>query len=265
MSVERMLEQDEAQARWREYVTTRSPALREALIRDHAILARRAVERLQITPWGCVSKEDLISHAVIGLIDAIDRYDPEHGSSFEAFAMPRIRGAILDALRQLDWVPRSVRAREQKLRRAFGSLEAVLGRPPRDDEVAAELGIGLEELEQLVTEVARGSLLSLDDLVTGMGESTTLGEVTPGSDGDDPYLSQERSEALRRLAEAIDALPEREKLVVSLYYYHELTLKEIGLVLKVTEQRVSQIHTKAMLRLSHKLIRHTELMASLGA
>lgn len=266
-----MTEQAESQTRWREYVRTRCPKLREAIIRDYAVLARRAVERLQITPWGCVSQDDLISHAVIGLIDAVDRYDPEYGPPFEGFAMPRIRGAILDALRQLDWVPRSVRVKEQQLRRVYGKLEGVLGRPPRDEEVAAELGIDLAELEQLVTDVARGSVLSLDDLVAasardgGGGEGTTLGEVTPASDTHDPYRKQERSEAHRRLADAIDALPEREKLVVSLYYYHELTLKEIGRVLKVTEQRVSQIHTKAMLRLSHKLIRHSELMASLAA
>ena len=259
-----MTEQIEIQARWREYVKTRSPQLREAIIKDYAILARRAVERLQISPWGCVSQEDLISHAVIGLIDAIDRYDPEVGTPFEGFAMPRIRGAILDALRQLDWVPRSVRVKEQQLRRTYGKLEAVLGRPPKDEEVAEELGVDLHELERLVTEVARGSVLSLDDLVAGMGE-TTLGDVTPSNGADDPYRSQERDEAHRRLADAIDGLPEREKLVVSLYYYHELTLKEIGGILKVTEQRVSQIHTKAMLRLSHKLIRHTELMATLAA
>jgi RNA polymerase sigma factor FliA len=266
-----LTEHAESQARWREYVRTRCPKLREAIIRDYAVLAKRAVERLQISPWGCVSQEDLISHAVIGLIDAVDRYDPEYGPPFEGFAMPRIRGAILDALRQLDWVPRSVRVKEQQLRRVYGKLEGVLGRPPRDEEVAADLGIDLAELEQLVTDVARGSVLSLDDLVAASardasgGEGTTLGEVTPASDSHDPYRKQERSEAHRRLADAIDALPEREKLVVSLYYYHELTLKEIGRVLKVTEQRVSQIHAKAMLRLSHKLIRHTELMASLAA
>jgi RNA polymerase sigma factor FliA len=265
------MEPNEAQARWRDYAKQRSPQLREALIRDYAVLARRAVDRLQITPWGCVSKDDLLGHAIIGLIDAVDRYDPEHGTPFEGFAMPRIRGAILDALRQLDWVPRSVRVKEQKLRHAYGRLEAIYGRPPTDEEVAAELEVDPEALEQLITDVARGSILSLDDLVTAgtsateTGDSTTLGEVTPGSSAQDPYRAQERHEAQRRLAEAIDALPERERLVVSLYYYRELTLKEIGLVLQVTEQRVSQIHTKAMLRLSHKLIRHTELIACLAS
>lgn len=260
-----MLETREAQNRWREYVRSRAPRLREAIIRDYAILARRAVERLQISPWGCVSQDDLISHAVIGLIDAVDRYDPEQGVPFEGFAMPRIRGAVLDSLRRLDWVPRTVRADEARLRRAYGRLEGILGRPPTDEEVAEELGVESDELERLVTEVARGSVLSLDDLVAGVGEGNPLSETIPTTDADGPQRSQERTEARRRLAEAIDALPEREKLVVALYYYNELTLKEIGRVIGVTEQRVSQIHTKAMLRLSHKLLRHSDLVATLAA
>jgi len=259
------MEQIQVQARWREYVETRSPKLREAIIRDYAVLAKRAVERLQITPWGCVSKDDLLSHALIGLIDAVDRYDPQHGTPFEGFAMPRIRGAILDALRGLDWVPRSIRVEENKLRRAYNQLESVLGRTPTDEEVADELGVTVQALERLQTNVARSSVLSLDDLVTGMGESTTLGEVTADYGTPDPYRNRERSDAKTRLAEAIGTLPEREKLVVSLYYYQELTLKEIGQVLKVTEQRVSQIHSKAMLRLSHKLVRHSELMVGMAA
>jgi RNA polymerase sigma factor for flagellar operon FliA len=288
----------EVTARWREYVNTRQPSLREEMIRHYAILARRAVERLQISPWGCVSNDDLLSHAILGLIDAVDRYDPEHGTPFEGFAMPRIRGAILDALRQLDWVPRTVRVKESRLRRAYGELEATLGRPPTDPEVARELGMELEELERLEAEVARGSVLSLDDLVpaggrgggpahsaagsrenarsgsegaragatgTGDGASTTLGDVTPDVAAPDPHHRHELGEARARLVEAIHALPEREKLVVSLYYYHGLTLKEIGLILSVTEQRVSQIHARAILRLSHKLIRHTDLLATLAA
>lgn len=254
-----------SQARWQEYVRTRSPRLREAIIRDYAILARRAVERLQISPWGCVSTEDLVSHAIIGLINAVDRYDPDMGTPFEGFAMPRIRGAILDALRRLDWAPRSVRAEENRLRRAYGHLEAVLGRTPSDDEVARELGIETSELEHLVSDISRSSVVSLDDLVAGMEESTSRGDRVPASSALDPYGKQEKREARKHLIEAISSLPEREKLVVSLYYDKELTLKEIGRVLGVTEQRVSQIHTKAMLRLSHKLIRHSELVACLAA
>jgi RNA polymerase sigma factor for flagellar operon FliA len=260
-----VIDERTAQKQWREYVRTRSQRLREQIIANYAILARRAVERLQISPWGCVSREDLLGHALVGLIDAVDRYDPEHGTTFEAYAMPRIRGAVLDALRRLDWVPRTVRVRETKLRRAYGKLESLMGRSPTDAEVAEELGVDPSELDELITEVARGSLLSLDDLIAGAGDGTTLGDVTPAQERDDPSRQTTRKEARACLAEAIEALPEREKLVVVLYYYHELTLKEIGRVLSVTEQRVSQIHAKAVLRLSHRLIRHGDLMASLAA
>lgn len=250
--------------RWQTYVCTRSAKLREEIIRDYAVLARRAVERLHIAPWGCVSTDDLLGHAVLGLIDAVDRYDPQQGTAFEAFAAPRIRGAVLDALRRLDWVPRSVRASESRLRQAYGRMESLLGRAPTNAEVAAELEIDEEALEELICDVARGSLLSLDDLVQGMTESSTLGDLVL-SGGDDPYRDRERREGRERLRAAIDALPERERQVVSLYYFHELTLKEIGKVLEVTEQRVSQIHARAMLRMSHKLIRHQELLAGLAA
>jgi RNA polymerase sigma factor for flagellar operon FliA len=252
-------------SRWHEYVKTRSANLREAIIRDYAVLAKRAVERLQITPWGCVNNDDLLSYAVMGLIDAIDRYDPTHGTPFEGFAMPRIRGAVLDAMRRLDWVPRSVRSDESKLRKAFGTLEIHLGRPPTNQEVADHLDIEPDELEDLITEIARSSVMSLDDLVAGMDETSSVGDFNLGSTELDPYNNQERLDARERLTEAIGSLPEREKLVVSLYYYEELTLKEIGRVLGVTEQRVSQIHARAMLRMSHKLMRHQELLASLAA
>lgn len=250
--------------RWTEYVQTRSPQLREEIIRTYAPLARRVVERLQITAWGCVNKDDLLSYAVLGLIDAIDRYNPQQGASFEAFASPRIRGAVLDALRRLDWAPRSLRASEAQLRQVFGRLEAQLGHPPTTAEAAASMGISEMELDSLLGEVARTSLVSLDDLVAGM-DSSPLAEFALGSEADDPYHDSERSEARSRLAGAIAALPEREKQIVSLYYFQELTFKEIGLILGVTEQRVSQIHARAMLRMSHKLLRHQELMLALAA
>lgn len=263
-TLEKSAEQREVRGRWREYVRTRAPELREAIIHEYAILARRAVDRLQITPWGCVSQEDLLSYAVIGLIDAVDRFDPEQNVPFEGFAMPRIRGAVIDALRKLDWVPRTVRLEETKLRKAYGRLEALLGRPPTDAEVARDLGVSIDELEHLVTEVARGSVLSLDDLVAGMGETPGHTEEPRMQHTLDPHYNRERGEARTCLVEALEGLPEREKLVVSLYYFHDLTLKEVGKVLGVTEQRVSQLHAKAMLRLSHKLTRHSELLGVLA-
>lgn len=252
------------QRRWQEFAQTRSPKLREELIREYAPLARRAVDRLQITPWGCVNKDDLLSYAILGLIDAIDRFSPELGTPFEAFATPRVRGAVLDALRRLDWVPRSLRSDEAQLRQAFGRLESQLGHPPSTAEVASSLGITEEELDERLSMVARTSLLSLDDLVTGMGNST-LGDLTVGDEADDPYRDRERSEAKERLAATIATLPDREKQIVALYYFQEMTFKEIGCILSVTEQRVSQLHARAMLRMSHKLLRHEDLLLSLAA
>ena len=250
--------------RWHDYAQSRSQKLREELIREYAPLARRVVDRMHITPWGCINRDDLIGYALIGLVDTIDRFDPNQGASFEAFAIPRIRGAVIDALRQLDWAPRSLRSEETRLRRAFERLEGMLGRPPTMIEVAGDLKITEAELDALIGNVARSSLLSLDDLVTGMNGPVS-GEDFLADERNDPYQDQERSEAKERLTEAISVLPDREKQIVSLYYFHELTLREIGKILGITEQRVSQIHARAMLRMSHKLLRHRDLMLALAA
>jgi len=252
---------EDIDARWRRFAATRDPRLRDELIQRYAILARRAVERLQIVPWGCVSVDDLINHALIGLIDAVDRYNPSVGVKFEAFAMPRIRGAVLDALRQLDWAPRTVRQQESRLRRAYAELERRLGRAPSDLEVADELGIPPMELESLLSEISRVSLQSLDEMIADPEGATSRLDVQVDPNAPDPVSRSTSREARDQLAASIRGLPERERLVVTLYYYEELTLREIGEVLGVTEQRVSQIHTRAMLRLSHKLSRHQELVA----
>ncbi|WP_309723495.1 FliA/WhiG family RNA polymerase sigma factor [Armatimonas sp.] len=256
------LEERQKKKLWAEYVKARAPKLREEIIRTYAPLARRTVDRLQIAAWGCVNKEDLLSYAVLGLIDAIDRYDPTLQTSFEAFASPRIRGAVLDALRRLDWVPRSLRASESQLRQVFGRMESQLGRPPTNAEVADFMGVSEEDLDGMLSDVARTSLVSLDDLVAGM-DSSPLADIALGSEDDDPYRDTERMEAKDRLAGAIAALPDREKQIVSLYYFQEMTFKEIGLILGVTEQRISQIHARAMLRMSHKLLRHQDLLLTL--
>jgi RNA polymerase sigma factor FliA len=250
---------------WQRYARDRSPRLREEIITNYAVLAKRAVDRLQITPWGCVSYDDLISSAVIGLIDAIDRFEPALGVPFQNYAMPRLRGAVIDALRGLDWVPRSVRSEETKLRRAIGRLEGRLGRSATDEEIASELEITVDDLDLLTQQVAKGSVLSLDDLLAGPDEDSGPSHEPSGDSGIEMQRAEERRAARMALVKAIQALPEREKLIVSLYYQQELTLKEIGKVLSVSEQRVSQLHAKAIMRLNGRLTRERDLLTAIAA
>jgi RNA polymerase sigma factor for flagellar operon FliA len=193
----------------------------------------------------------------LGLIGAIERFDPTRDIKFETYAISRIKGAIIDELRALDWVPRSVRARARDIERAIAELEAKLGRAPDDDEIAAKVGITVEELENSLTEISRSSIAALDELWTMSGEGgdqVSLLDTIEDTDGPNPQDALAQTELREALGEAIARLPEREKLVVTLYYYEELTLREIGEVLGVTESRVSQLHTKAILRLKSRLL-----------
>jgi len=247
---------------WRRYAASGNPKDRDRLIEEYAPLARRVVDRLQIVPWGCVSYDDLTNHALIGLINCVDRYNPELGISFPGYATPRIRGAVLDALRGLDWAPRTVRQQEARLQRAYGELESRLGRPPEDDEVADHLGVSRSELEAMLSDLSRVSVSSLDELIAGEEGAHSRLDLQVDERAADPQRASTATAGREQLANSIRQLPEREKLVVTLYYYEELTLREIGSVIGVTEQRVSQIHTRAMLRLNHKLTRHEELVAA---
>ena len=202
-----------------------------------------------------VEQGDLVSYGIFGLIDALEKFDPAREIKFETYAIPRIRGAIIDELRSLDWVPRSVRTRARQIERAIAVLERELMRAPTDDEIAKKLGIEPEELEDSLREISRTSVAALDELWSPMGggDQIALIDTIEDGSGPDPESSLEQTEIREALAEAISSLPEREKLVVTLYYYEELTLREIGEVLGVTESRVSQLHTKAILRLKAHL------------
>jgi len=236
---------------WRELKQNGSEQAREQLVSEYAYLAKYAVDRLNLNPSGALSYEDLIGHAVVGLIDAIEKYDPDRGVKFESYALPRIRGEVIDVIRQLDWTPRSVRRRETQLREAYACLEMRLGRSPSDAEVAEHLGISVGELEKMLMDVGQSAVLSLDEVIASGGD---VGEACNDEDND-PASRAERAEQKRLLARAIDELPDRERTVVALYYYENLTQKEIAAVLEVTESRVCQIHTKAILRLSAMLSR----------
>ena len=241
---------------WQRYRATREPRAREALVLAYAPLVKYVAGRMGSGLPAHIEESDLISYGLSGLIAAIERYDPLREIKFETFAIPRIRGAILDELRALDWVPRTVRARARELERANVRLEGRLLRAPSDEELAAELRITVEELHESLLEISRSTIVALDELWSAAergGEQVSLLETVADLEAPDPQHLLDLSERHRRVAEAIAALPERERLVIALYYYEELTLREIGEVLGVTESRISQLHAQAALRLRSKL------------
>jgi RNA polymerase sigma factor for flagellar operon FliA len=198
-----------------------------------------------------VEESDLISYGLIGLINAIERFDLEREIKFETYAITRIKGAIIDELRSLDWVPRSVRARAREIERVHG-----LHRTPTDEEMARELNLSVEEFQESLVKISNSTVVALDELWAvsdSSGDQVSLLDTLHDPDAPDPQQILDASELKDRLADAISALPEREKLVIALYYYENLTLREIGEVLGVTESRISQLHTKAVLRLKSRL------------
>jgi len=245
--------------------TTVSPSVRQApcehaadrerLILDYAPTIKYLAQRLASRLPPSVALDDLVNAGVIGLIDAIEKYDPRRDNTFKTYAEFRIRGAMLDAVRSLDWVPRSVRQKERALAQAYATLEHTLGRAARDEEVASLLGIDLETFDAWLTQVRGVSLVSLDAPGMGMpdGESLTVLDLVSADAAQGPAQLVQEQQRTALLAEAIDALPQQEKVVIALYYHEELTMKEIGQVLDITESRVSQIHTKAILHLRSKL------------
>ena len=203
-----------------------------------------------------VEESDLISYGLIGLINAIERFDPDREIKFETYAITRIKGAIIDELRALDWVPRSVRSRAREIEGAQAKLEHELQRAPTEEELSAKLGMSLDDLQSALLEIANSSVYALDELWTvsdSSGDQVSLLDTIPDDGAADPQEALDTSEVKDRLTEAIGSLPEREQLVVALYYYEHLTLREIGEVLGVTESRVSQLHTKAVMRLKSHL------------
>jgi len=252
---------DHREKLWRDLKRNGSEEARERLISEYSYLAKYAVDRLNLSPSGALGYEDLIGHAIIGLIDAVEKFDIDRNVKFETYALTRIRGEVIDVIRQLDWAPRSVRQHENQLREAYSKLEIELERPPSDAEVASHLGIDVSELEKMLMDVGQSALLSLDEVIATGGDI----RASSGDDyTDDPASRAEYAEQKRMLAKAIDELPERERTVIALYYYENLTQKEIAAVLEVTESRVCQIHTKAILRLTGKLSR-TSLSFALAA
>jgi RNA polymerase sigma factor for flagellar operon FliA len=241
---------------WRTFRRTGDQALRDRLILMYAPIVKYVAGRLGSGLPAHVDEGDLVSYGLLGLISAIERYDPDRDVKFETYAIARIKGSILDELRALDWVPRSVRSRARQIERAMAELEAKLGHAPSDEELAKKVGISVEELEDSLTDISRSSIAALDELWTisgSGGDQVALIDTIEDTQGPEPQSAFAQTELREMVADAITSLPEREKLVITLYYYEDLTLREIGEVLGVTESRVSQLHTKAILRLKARL------------
>ena len=240
---------------WLAYKSLRDQDVRDQLLVHYSPLVKYVAGRVAAGLPQNVEQADLISYGIFGLIDAVEKFDPARGYKFETYAIARIKGAILDELRSIDWVPRSVRAKARSLERAYAKLEAIHRRTPNDDEVAAELGLNDEQFQAMLGQLSFVGIVALDELLSVGGErgdSMSLGDTIPDS-SDGPVGAYEVEEMRQLLAQSINRMPEREKIVLTLYYYEGLTLAEIGQVLGVTESRVCQIHTKAVLQLRSKI------------
>ena len=234
---------------------------REEIIHKYLHLVKYVAGRISVNLPPNVELNDLINDGILGLIDAIEKYDDDRGVKFETYAITRINGAILDALRSLDWVPRAVRQRAREMERAQHELEAEFGRVPTHPELAAKMGISLKELDTLTQRVRGTAVLSLEEFLPNeRGYEIPLGDTL--KDGDDDVTSAVESREVRAaLVKAVEDLPPQERTVISLYYFDGLTLKEIKGALNVSESRVSQIHAQAVIHLRQKL---RELRSDLG-
>ncbi len=239
---------------WKLWTESPTREVKDELVLRYIPLVEQVAGRLKIGLPQSVEVNELVNSGVIGLITAIENFEPERGFRFETYAVQRIRGSILDSLRDYDWMPRSIRSKSKALEAALVKLEGVLGRVPNDDEVADELGVEVEEYYSMLDEVKVASILSLDQPYAGWeGEVTTLGELLEDEEAEDPVGTVEWNEAKEIAKRMIKSLTQQERLVIALYYYEELTLREIGEVLGISESRVSQIHSRIILTLKGKL------------
>ncbi len=248
--IENTIELDDV---WTRYKDAPTQGDRDQLIVYYAPLVKYVASRIAAGLPQNVDQADLVSYGMFGLIDAITKFDPGRGFKFETYAISRIKGAVLDELRSIDWVPRSVRAKAKSVERAMSKLESELHRAPTDEEIAAELDLSSTQLATIYNQISSLGLVALDEMLSyNGGDNLTLGD-TLADRKDGPGGVYERVEMRQMLAEAINRMGEREKIVLTLYYYENLTLAEIGTVLGVTESRVCQIHTKAVLHLRSRL------------
>lgn len=237
---------------WEEYGKNKTPELREKIIIEYAGLVKIVAGKLGIYLGYNVEYDDLVGYGTFGLIDAIDKYDFDKGVKFETYASLRIRGAILDQVRRMDWLPRTVRQKQKRMDAAYQKLETESGRFATDEELAAELEISVEELSQWQAQTKAAGVVSLDEYLEQGSENGIVGTVE-SEDFTGPEKQMEQKTMKEILVQSLESLTEKEKKVILLYYYEELTLKEISEVLEVSESRISQLHTKAIQKLRLKL------------
>ena len=242
---------------WKDYKKTNSKVSKDKLLVEYAHLVTYIGNRIAINLPGSVDRDDIVSSGILGLIKAVETFEPERGFKFETYASHKIRGAVLDELRALDWVPRSVRQKSKDLQKVYAKLENELGRIPYDDEVCDELNISIEGFENMLSDVAPSTIISLEETMPDRGSDSKdirLIDTIEDPGSENPLKALGFAEVKNILKDTIENLPEKEKLVVALYHFEELTLKEIGAVLDISESRVSQIHSKAILKLRGKLL-----------
>ena len=249
------LDEEEENKLWREFKKTKSSALRDKFIRQYMPRVKYVAGKVSVGLPASIEYDDLVGFGQFGLLDAITKFDPDKGVKFKTYAVTRIRGAIFDEMRQLDWVPRSVRQKSKEIEDTIGDLESRLGRPATDAEVAKEMNMTEAEFQQTVMKVSGTSVLSLNDVWYSGDDNDhmSIGDSIESPSSLNPDVQVEREEIRKVIIEAINELPEKEKMVIVLYYHEDLTFKEIGQVLDVSESRISQLHTKANLRLRAKL------------
>ncbi len=245
---------------WEDYSRKRSPELQEKIIIEYAGLVKLVAGRLSMYLGYNVEYDDLVGYGTFGLIDAIDKFDYAKGVKFETYASLRIRGAILDQIRKMDWIPRSIRQKQRKIDIACQNLEVKYGRMANDEEIASELEITVDELENWQNQTKVTNIISLDEFMEQGSEGKVEQSLTASFDQPDKLF--EKQELKELLIKTLESLTEKEKRVIILYYYEELTLKEISRILEVSESRISQLHTKALHKMKVKLGNNIELLAS---
>ena len=236
---------------WEKYTETKSTDLREKIIIEYSALVKIVAGRMSMYLGYNVEYEDLVSYGIFGLIDAIDKFDYGKGIKFETYASLRIRGAILDQIRKMDWIPRSLRQKQKKIDAAVSKIEANTGKTASDAQIASELGISDEEYVSWQEQANLTNIISLDEFAENNGEKGL--DTIRGNTFEEPEQVMEKSEMKRMLAETLETLTDNEKKVLLLYYYEEMTLKEISSIMEVSESRVSQLHTKALKKMKGQL------------